>query len=378
MTSVDTAPHAADKHALENPQLFFSPPHWLGNGRERVVRDIRDPEGPLVIERMPIPTFNITRYFGNSGASWTNFPIMAHPRYRLRPYSETVEMFGSSEVIADRLLGQPLLCYDERTKLSRYAPHEVALHRAKFALFCREHYPLLPLAIRSGNSKALTEHSFRETTWQEMAQEAGGTERFEYNYAFNGAVLMKPVMEKYLRPISVPIRDNEHPRGMRSKGAFEHISKFYQTFGHAPLWRVPLHLQILFAILDASVDDRRSVYLYLAESHHAVTVGSLYKDGYWLGSGKYAPLKATSIFDHCLAACYALGLLEILPVEREVCLTSNGREMMSRFHKANRDPDIVSRFVAKGSGNIPYTEAERIDACLLCFFKKFKALNSAA
>ncbi len=372
MTSVTMAPHAAEKHVSVQPHIFFAAPIWKPRNHVRVIRDVRHSTGPVVLEGTPVPVSAIMPFFGGDVA-WSELPIIGKPRFRLRidAGSELAMSGMTSEVASARLSMQCLIAYDEDTASVHFRPERVAYNRAVLAIYCREHHPDVPLAIRRDVDRKLFELRYADVSHDEMTAEAGGSVHLDYNYAFNGMALMKPIMAAYVKPDSGADEDKRLRNGVLAK----HVADFYLRFGHSPVYRYPIYLQMIYALLDASPEERRSLYGWFIGGSEQVTLAGLYRNGFWIGTGKYEPLPAARIFESCMTALHGLGLIEILHHEEEVRLSRNAVEMMDCFHKANRDPDIVSRFATPGTWNIPLAQTDRIDSCLARFFRKFKANN---
>ncbi len=372
MTSATLAQRAADKHALEFPHLFFSAPFWKDWDHVRCIRDVRDECGTVVLAERPIPIREIMPFYGRDVA-WTDLPVIGAPRFRLRidPTSELAAEGLTTAVANARLATQQLIAYDENTQAARCRPAQTAYNRAVFGFFCRENFPDKQIAIRRAGKRNLFERSYPGTRHEELVAEAGGTVHLEYNYAFNGMALLKPIMAAYMKPNVGADEDSRLRKGWLSR----HVADFYLRFGHSPIYRYPMYLQFMFALLDAAAEERRALYGWFIDASVKVSLSGVYRDGSWLGSGKYAPFPAGQTFESCMTALHGLGLIEILHAEKEVRLSSNAIEMLACFHKANRDPDIISRFATAGSADIPVSETDRIDSCLTRFFRKFKANN---
>ncbi|NTF18028.1 hypothetical protein G6L37_06395 [Agrobacterium rubi] len=373
MKTVSASQHAAESHALNPDHLFFSAPFWKGWNHDRTVRDVRDECGPVRLTDQPIPLRMIYLQFARD-AAWTDLPVVTSPRLNLRidPASDIAKTGLTTEDAKARLAKQKVIAYDENTRYSRSGLPSPAYSRASFGMYCRSNFPDKPLVIRAHGKSAPMTHKYADITSEELISTAGGSVHLNWVYALNGALLMKPIMAEFVRPRSHgedSVFKDEHILS-------RHVANFFLTFGHFPLYRHPLNLQIMFAVRDAVAEERRALYAWFNESSSVrLSLAGVYHDGTWIGSGKYQPLTVRREFENCMVALDGLGLIEADHSSKEVRLSSNALQMLARFHKANRDPDIISRFVTSGDRDISIGQTERIDDCLGRFFRKFKSFS---
>lgn len=315
------------------------------------------------------------------GLKWSDFPVMKTPIFAAeREFLAWSGRSGmekqSSGDIRDAMVSQPAFYYDETTRQTHFKPTWIAENRYFAAKVHKAIAPRKPMMVRFRG-----EADYREVEPAALMEQAAGTLRYNHNYRLNfeaiGSKAIDHVIAKFSSlPKPKPITpDMTYVERMRSEamannqiGWFKYRSNSLTEF---------YGLQTLFALRNATEEERKTIFAYIANwpstrEGPQLTFGGHVDRGVWVGSGKYkGGIDLQAEIGWAMFAGADLGLVD-RETDGQVRLTDAGNAFLDLLHADNYDPDAFLRFTDLETMAMPGAQIARIDAWMGRFFHKMK------
>jgi len=293
------------------------------------------------------------------GLAWTDFPVLAQPRFSVR-----VKDGDAYRPLSESMAAQPFLPYLECAGAE--AADRTLDKRARISALSRSINPNQPLAVSEKG------RDFVVTDAAGFGAKAAGGVHARYNYSFNMRAILHPAL-KDVRSRPLP----EWPGSARWEVVRREaeLERAMAGLRNSILYREPAALQVLFAISEATAEETRRLYAVLAGDVwlKGFDIGGRIREGRWLGTGKYRSLDLVLRMDAMLFGAVGSGFLEIDHSRRSASVSDAGRTLLKSLHKDNRDPDLPLRFIDTAEGTSSAAAIPAIDDCYRRFFRKMKA-----